>query len=124
MKIKMTFIAVLFAVLSACSGDDSGAAKDSALTSDAVVSSDSSSADSSTVDMSKFDVEKAKEQALLACDAQTDQVPAEMKEQVKSMCKCSIENTDFEKIAELTEAGDTDEIMSLTMESAKKCMEL
>ena len=118
MKIKMTFIAVLFAVLAACGGDDSDAAKESTVSSNSVTTNDAPS-----TDISKADIEDAKKQALAACDAQMDQVPAEMKDQIKSMCECSIENTDFEKVAELTEAGDADAVMALTMESAKKCMD-
>lgn len=52
------------------------------------------------------DATQLKEMSLKACDAQAAQAPEEQREMMTQICKCTVENTDYESLMEKTAAGD------------------
>lgn len=67
------------------------------------------------------DAAQLKEMSLKACDAQSSQVPEEQREQVAKICKCTVENTDYETLIAKSAAGDAS-AQTDAIAVAQKCM--
>lgn len=52
------------------------------------------------------DAAQLKDMSLKACDAQASQIPEAQREQVSKICKCTVENTDYEALIAKSAAGD------------------
>jgi len=52
------------------------------------------------------DAAQLKEMSLKACDAQASQVPETQRETILKICKCTVENTDYESLIKKSAAGD------------------
>jgi len=52
------------------------------------------------------DAAQLKEMSMKACDAQASQVPEAQRESVSKICKCTVENTDYDSLIAKSAAGD------------------
>lgn len=68
------------------------------------------------------DAAQLKEMSLKACDAQASQAPEAQREMMTQICKCTVENTDYESLIEKTAAGD-ESAQSDAIAVAQKCAE-
>jgi len=69
------------------------------------------------------DAAQLKETSLSACDAQAAQMPEIQREQVSKICKCTVENTDYEELLTKSAAGDTAGVQADAIAVAQKCAE-
>lgn len=102
MKLKLASIVLIGAFVSACGGETTESTLETTATAE---------------------VSELKTKALEACGAQLEQVPEEMREQATVICECTVENMDYAKLEALTNAGESQEAMKLSMEVAQKCSE-
>ncbi|GAA6154250.1 hypothetical protein NBRC116587_36730 [Pseudoteredinibacter isoporae] len=68
-----------------------------------------------------MDAKQLKEAALKACDLQSANMPANMKEQAKKICVCSAEKTDYEAVLKAQTSGNTKQIQENAMKIAQAC---
>lgn len=68
------------------------------------------------------DAAQLKEMSMKACDAQASQVPEAQRASMTQICKCTVENTDYESLMTKTAAGDAS-AQTDAMAVAQKCAE-
>ena len=66
------------------------------------------------------DVSQMKEMSMKACESQAAQMPEAQKEMILNMCKCTVENTDYEALIAKSAAGDTS-VQADALAVAQKC---
>ena len=65
--------------------------------------------------------EDLKKQSLQVCEAQVAQLPEEQKAQVLSICNCTIENTDYEKVLKYSQEGNLTKVQEDAIKVAQEC---
>jgi len=68
-----------------------------------------------------MDADQLKEMALKACDTQLESIPAEMREQSKKVCECSVNNTDYAALLAAQQTGDTAKLQEDALKVAQEC---
>ncbi len=68
------------------------------------------------------DAAQLKEMSLQACASQVAQLPADQQEAAAATCKCTVENTDYEKMMSATQAGDIEAVKADAMLVAQQCV--
>lgn len=69
------------------------------------------------------DAAQLKEMSMKACDAQATQVPEAQRESMSKICKCTVENTDYESLIAKSAAGDTSaqtDVIAVAQKCAKE----
>lgn len=62
-----------------------------------------------------------KKMALDACKVSAANVPAAQKQSVLSMCECTVEKTDYDKVMKLSQEGKTQEVQADAQKVALEC---
>ena len=68
------------------------------------------------------DAAQLKQISIDACDAQVAQIPEDQRELVLEICKCTVENTDYEALLAKAAAGDQS-LQADAIAVAQKCQE-
>jgi hypothetical protein len=68
------------------------------------------------------DAAQLKDVSMQACDAQAAQVPEAQRELMSKICKCTVENTDYEAFLEKSASGD-ESVQADAIAVAQKCAE-
>ena len=68
------------------------------------------------------DAAQLQEMSMKACDAPASQAPEAQRESMTQICKCTVENTDYESLMAKTAAGDTS-AQTDAVAVAQKCAE-
>ena len=68
-----------------------------------------------------MDADQLKDMALKACDTQLEHVPAEMREQSKKICECSVNKTDYAAMLTAQQTGDTTKLQEDALKVAQEC---
>ncbi|MBB6521284.1 hypothetical protein [Pseudoteredinibacter isoporae] len=68
-----------------------------------------------------MDAKQLKATALKACETQSANMPANMREQAKKLCVCNAEKTDYEAVLKAQASGDTKQIQANAMKVAQAC---
>ncbi|MBX2847575.1 MAG: hypothetical protein KTR16_04595 [Acidiferrobacterales bacterium] len=69
-------------------------------------------------------IEQARQADLDICDKDTAQFASPMREQIKEVCECSVNKSDYAKILEFRVAGDEAAIRKMKTEFAQQCAAL
>lgn len=67
------------------------------------------------------DADTLKQEALKACEMQTQQIPEDLRAKQQENCQCTVDNTDYEALAEAKKAGDMAKVQQLKQEAEKAC---
>jgi len=74
-----------------------------------------------TLTVAAQDAAQIKELSLQACATQAAQMPEAQRELVNKICKCTVENTDYDEFLKKTAAGDTASVQADALAVAQKC---
>ena len=66
------------------------------------------------------DASQLKEMSMQACDAQAAQVPEAQRESMSKICKCTVENTDYDALLKKSASGDAS-VQTDAIAVAQKC---
>lgn len=76
----------------------------------------------STSAIAQQDIKQLKEAALQTCDAQAASLPEASREAVLKVCKCSVENTDYELIMKAaSDPNVMEKVQAKALEVGQKC---
>lgn len=68
-----------------------------------------------------MDGKQLKEAALKACDTQAEQMPENVRAQVKKTCLCSVNKTDYDALMKAQASGKMEEIQAEALKVAQEC---
>ncbi len=68
-----------------------------------------------------MDGKQLKEAALKACDTQAQQMPENMRQQVKDTCLCTVNKTDYDAMLKAQTSGNMESIQAEAIKVAQEC---